>query len=95
MRSNSIDVANKVVWLWGEGMSVRAIARSLKIARKTVKKMLAEHEKEQREGHQALLPPAVRVQRPSLLDPYRPEVDRLLSVFTDITSQRVLSLIHI
>ena len=89
MRSNRIDVANQVVWLWGEGMGVRAIARSLKVARKTVKKMLAEHEKEQREGHQALLPPAVRVQRPSLLDPYRPEVDRLLSVFTDITSQRV------
>jgi transposase len=51
--------------------------------------MLVEHGKERREGHLALQPKPARVKRPSLLDPYRPEVDRLLSIFSDITSQRV------
>lgn len=89
MRSNRPDVVHDVVRLWSEGVSVRAIARALGIARKTVKKMLACHEKERREGHLALRPPPLRVPRPSLLDPYRSEVDRLLATFSDITSQRV------
>jgi transposase len=83
------DVAHDVVRLWGEGVSARAIARSLRIARKTVKKMLVSHEKDRREGHLALPEPATRVQRPSLLDAYRSEVDRLLTTFPDITAQRV------
>lgn len=83
------DVAHDVVRLWGEGVSGRAIARSMGIARKTVKKMLASHARDRREGRPALASSPERVQRPSLLDPYRGEVDRLLSTFSDITAQRV------
>ena len=69
MAGSREDVAHDVVRLWGEGVSARAIARSLRIARKTVKKMLAERDKDRREGRPALLEPTTRVQRPSLLDP--------------------------
>jgi len=82
-------VEHQVVLLWTEGMSKRAIARSLRIGRNRVNRILARHRARRRSGHTALATPAARAPRPSKLDPYRAEIDQLLREFPDITAQRV------
>jgi transposase len=71
-------------------MSHRAIARSLKIARKTVKAVLEEHEVQRSEPHSALVAPPTRSPRPSQLDVHRETIDGFLLKFPDITAQRIL-----
>jgi transposase len=81
-----------VVRLANDGMSRRAIARALGISRNTVRAILQEHRNAREQPHTALSPPAAA--RPSMLDPFRPAVQQLLTTYPDITAQRVLEILR-
>ncbi len=80
--------AHQVVVLHRDGMSERAIARSLKIGRNTVRGVLARHKREREEGPARLeaRPPSGR---PTKLDAHAERLAGLLSKYPDITAQRV------
>jgi transposase len=80
-------LVHDVVLLSRQGMSRRAISRSLKLSRNTVRRILSGHVATRSEPHTAL--PAPKATRPSKLDVFRPRVDGLLKTFPDITAQRV------
>lgn len=85
---------HQVVLLAKGRMSVRAIARSLRIGRNTVKRILARHAETRRGPHSALPKAPMRAKRASKLDAYRGRVASLLSQYEDITSQRVFEILR-
>ena len=90
MRGHSrAGLVHEIVLLHKQGMKIRAIARALGVARKTVNRVLEAHATA-REA-EALAIPAVarRALRPSKLDPHRDAIEVLLVRFPDITAQRV------
>ena len=80
--------AHEVVLLDRDGMSERAIARSLKCSRNTVRRLLAAHESERLEGAPLLKarPPSGRSMK---LDAHVEAIAGLLARYPDITAQRV------
>ena len=78
----------EVVGLLKAKLPQRAIARALKISRNTVRKIAASHREARQSPHGALVAEEKR-KLPSKLDAFRPEVDRLLREYSDITAQRV------
>jgi len=83
------DLVHQIVLLRAQGMKIRAVARALGVARKTVNRVLAAHADARDGGAPALPQPRSRVPRPSKLDAYRGAIDILLARFPDITAQRV------
>ena len=75
---------NEVIRLWYGGASRRRIARQLGINRKTVARMLAEHQ-DRRAGK----PLAEGTRRPSLLDPFSETITQLLVRYPDLTAVRL------
>jgi len=77
------------------GESQRQIARAKGIARKTVSKILNEHERRRAEGDDALERELVRPRapRPSKLDPYVDQIDAILEEFPDATAVRIKEII--
>ena len=69
--------------------SSRAIAKQLRVSRKTIRKLLAEHERTRREGapHPDLPTPPQR--RGSQLDSFQPVIEDLLTRYPKITAIRV------
>lgn len=94
MRSR-LELAHEVVLLHEQGLSQRAIARSLRVARKTVGKLLGERAAARERPHSALPRPRARTPRASKLDIYRPQIDSLLARYEDITAQRVFEEIRL
>ena len=80
---------HRVVLLRTQGMSKRAIARSLRMGRNRVNRILAKHRALRQSGHSTLPRPAARAPRPSKLDPYQADIKDLLDEYPDITAQRV------
>ena len=80
---------NEIASLRAKGVSIRAMARELGIARNTVKSVLLAIERERSEGaeHPDLTAP---VRRASCLDAHEGTIRKLLSAHKDITAQRVL-----
>jgi transposase len=68
------------------GASYRRIARAVDVDRKTVSRVVAAHQAQRSEPHSALEPP---VARPSLLDPYRQQIEDLLGRYPDLTAVRL------
>jgi transposase len=89
-RDSPEELTHNIILLARQGMSRRAIARALGVGRNTVRKRLTEHAAHRSSPHRAVAPKPVRAPRPSKLDPYRENVEKLLERFPDITAQRVL-----
>ena len=75
---------NELIRLWYGGASGRRIARQLRLGRRTVARVLAEHQN-RREGR----PPAEGTRRPSLLDPFAEAITHLLARYPDLTAVRL------
>jgi transposase len=80
---------NEILRRWYGGQSIRGVARDLKVARKTVKAVLEQHEQERQHG---AVPPelkAPRARRASLVDPHVETIQDLLARYPKITVQRI------
>jgi transposase len=89
MDINRMTIEHQVVLLAEQGMSRRAIARSLRIGRHRVNRILREQAARRARGHSAFPDKRPRAPRPSKLDAYRDDIARLLEQYPDITAQRV------
>jgi transposase len=87
------ELVLRTVTLHRDGMSRRAIARTLGISRNTVKKILAGHAKAREQPHTALAEPPTRAPRPKKTDAYRERVSQLLDKYPTITAQRVFEIL--
>jgi len=83
------ELVHHVVTLATQGMSQRAIARSLDISRNTVKTLLIGHRVERESAHVALPVRPARAPRAQKLDAYKPRIAELMDRFPSITAQRV------
>jgi transposase len=75
---------NEVIRLWYGGASRRRIARQLGVDRKTVARVLAEHQ-----NRRGGLAPATGARRPSQLDPFTETITQLLARYPDLTAVRL------
>ena len=76
---------NEVVRLWYGGASHRRIARQLHLGRRSVARILAEHQ-----SRRAGVPAAEEgARRPSLLDPFAEAIAHLLARYPDLTAVRL------
>lgn len=80
---------NEVIRLWYGGASRRRIARQLGINRKTVARVLVEHQ-HRRAGR----PLAEGQRRSSLLDPFTETITQLLARYPDLTAVRLHEELH-
>jgi transposase len=87
------ELLQQVVTLRRQGLSRRAIARSLQVSRNTVRKLLRDQAQARQEPHTALKPPPQRAPRPKKTDAYRPRIEALLDKYPTITAQRVFEII--
>jgi transposase len=75
---------NEVVRLWYGGASNRRIARQLHLGRRSVARILAEHQ-----NRRAGLPSAEGTRRLGLLDPFTEAITHLLARYPDLTAVRL------
>lgn len=75
---------NEVIHLSYGGASGRRIARQLRVSRKSVARVLAEHQ-----NRRAGVPLAEGSRRPSLLDPFSETIAQLLARYPDLTAVRL------
>jgi len=87
------ELVHQVVLRHRDGMSDRSIARSLRMGRNRVKKILAAQKAAREQPHCALPSARVKPRRVSKLDAYRERVKQLLEQYEDITSQRVFEIL--
>jgi transposase len=81
-------VIHQIVVLFQGGASIRAIARSLHLSRRTVRRALEHHQQARTTGLPGVVPgPPSR--RGSQLDPFDPAIRDLLGRYPHITVQRV------
>jgi len=83
------DLVSQAVTLARSGMSARAISRTLRVSRNTVRKILMAHSEARTAPHQALPAPSPRAPRESPLSPFLDQVRELLERYPDITAQRI------
>ena len=87
------ELIHQVIVLTAQGMSRRAITRSLGVSRNTIKKILRTRSRERDTGHTALAATPARAPRESKIDAYRVRVGELLGRYPDITAQRVFEIV--
>jgi len=75
---------HEVIRLWYGGASRRRMARQLGVDRKTVRRVLAEHE-----NRRAGLPPSPGARRPRLLDSFTETITQGLARYPDLTAVRL------
>jgi transposase len=81
---------NSVIYHYGQGWSIRRLAKDYRCGRNRIIRILRENEQRRAQGVSALLPPQVR---PSKLDPYKEYIQELLQKFEKITTQRIYEMI--
>ena len=82
------ELRNEVLGRWHGGQSARRIARDLHLSRKTVAKVLAEHQEQRVQGTTGLPPP--RKSRGSQVDDYEATLRNYLSRYPDMSTVRLL-----
>jgi transposase len=82
------ELRNEVLSRWHGGQSARGIARDLHLSRKTVAKVLAEHQEQRVQGTTGL--PAPRKSRGSQVDAYESALRDYLSRYPDMSTVRLL-----
>jgi transposase len=92
--SNRAELEHQVVLLAQQGEKIRVMARSLGVARNTVRRILHAHAARVTEGHSALDAVAPRAPRASALTPWHARIAALLQRFPDITAQRVFEVLR-
>lgn len=88
------ELMHQAVILATQGVSRRALARSLGVSRNTIKALLGEHSASQEVAHSALPAPPTRAPRASPVDPFEPRIAGLLIQYDDITAQRVFEILR-
>lgn len=88
------ELAQQVVTLTTQGVSQRAIGRSLGVSRNTVRVLLRVHRVKRETGHTALPARPSRAPRAQKLDAFKPRITELMARFTDITAQRVFEILR-
>lgn len=84
------ELVNRIIALDTQGMSRRAIGRSLGISRNTVRKVLDAHVQGREAEHSVLPVPHIRAPRPpGTADAYMDQIAALLAKYPDITVQRL------
>lgn len=89
------ELVHEAVLLHKQGISKRAIARALGVARKTVTKLLEQHAADRETPSLAFGEQPSRAPRPSKLDGHREAIAGLLQRFPEITAQRVFEEIRL
>ncbi|MEY4515026.1 MAG: hypothetical protein RLZZ450_7148 [Pseudomonadota bacterium] len=87
------DLVHRIVTLDQQGLSRRAITRTLGVSRNTVRVILVAHRVERDTPHQALSPPSTRAPRSTKLDGFSARITELLDKYPDITAQRVFEIL--
>jgi len=87
------ELVHQIVTLSRDGMSRRAIARSLDVSRNTIRAVLAAHAKQRQAEHSALPPPPPRAPRAKKVDGFEGRVAELFARYPDITAQRVFEIL--
>lgn len=82
------ELGQQIVLLRSQGTSIRALARRFGIARNTVRSILREHEARREQGHD-VLSAAPKRRRASKLDPFRPLIAEILTMYPRITGTRL------
>ena len=91
--SSREELVLQVTTLARQGMALRAIARTMGVARNTVKAILATQAAALAQPHSALPERPSRAPRRSAVTPWVPRIAALLERFPDITAQRVFETI--
>jgi transposase len=82
------ELRNEVLTRWRGGQSARRIARELHISRRTVAKLIAEHQEQRAQGATGLPRPQKR--RGSQVDEYEATLQNYLSRYPDMSAVRLL-----
>ncbi len=88
------ELMQTVVTLSKQGLSRRAIGRSVGISRNTVRALLLAHAAEREVPTIAVAPAPRRAPRPSKVDPFKLQISALMTKFPDITAQRVFEILR-
>lgn len=86
-------LVHRIVTLDQQGLSQRAITRTVGISRNTVKVILAAHRVERDTPHQALPRRSARAPRSTKLEAFQARIAELLEKYPDITAQRVFEIL--
>ena len=81
---------NEIIRRFYSGQSMRSIARELRVARKTVRRVVDEHKHDRQDGADTSDLPSPRRRRGSQVDEYEDSMRELLARYPDITATRVL-----
>jgi len=84
---NREELEMHIITFYKSGKSIRALAKDFRLSRNTVRRILRKHEIQRNDGHHAVGSP--KVPGTSKLDPFIPEIKRLLAEYPDITGQRM------
>jgi transposase len=88
------EIELQVVTLTAQGMTRRAVARSLGISRNTVKRILLDHAEQREQPHSAMPQPRPSAPRAKLIDDVATRVAELLKTYPNITAQRVFEILR-
>lgn len=88
------ELVHQIVTLSRDGMSRRAIARSLDVSRNTIRAVLAAHAKQREAEHSALTAPPPRAPRAKKVDGFEGRIAELFERYPDITAQRVFEILR-
>ena len=86
---NRKELEQKIITMHAQGWGIRALARNFQMGRNTVRKIIRKNRSEREQGHDILAETKPK-SRKSKLDPYIPQMKRLLEQYPNITGVRMV-----